>query len=108
MFIVISISSFISPNSFSKFFINTSSSRLTFESTKALEIKISTLFNLEFANDNILSCFFIFFLILDLCFLVSAVTTQITNTIAELVIPIEIPTKKNKSSNGNASINGRR
>ena len=48
------------------------------------------LFNLDFANDNILSCFFFVFLITDLYFLIPAVI----NTIAELVIPIGIPTKE--------------
>ena len=31
-----------------------------FESIKALEIKTSMLFNLDFANKTILSCFFLF------------------------------------------------
>ena len=35
--------------------INANLSRLIFESIKALEVKTSTLFNLGFANDNILS-----------------------------------------------------
>ena len=48
------------------------------------------LFNLYFANNNILSCFF--FLIIDLCFLIPAVITEIFNPIAELVIPIRIST----------------
>ena len=56
----------------------------------------STLFNLDFANDNILSCFF-FFLIIDLYFLIQAFVTQIFNTIAELAIPIGIPAKEAKA-----------
>ena len=67
-----------------------------FESIKTLEIKTSMLFNLDFANNTILSCFFFFFLILDLCFLIPAVIAQIVNLIAELVIPIEIPSKEAK------------
>ena len=59
-------SSFISSNSFETLLIKTSSSWLIFESIKALETKISTLFNLDFANDNILLCFFFLFLINDL------------------------------------------
>ena len=51
------------------------------------------LFNLDFANDNILPCFF-FFLITDLHFLIPEVITQIFNHIAELAIPIGIPTKE--------------
>ena len=55
------------------------------------------LFNLDFANDNILSCFFFFFLIIDLYFLIPAVTTQICNPVAELEIPTGIPTKEAKA-----------
>ena len=36
------------------------------------------------------------FLIINLYFLIDAVIIQIFNPIAELVIPIEIPTKKQK------------
>ena len=63
---------------------------------KVLEIKTSTLFNLDCANDNILSIFF-FFLIIDLYFLIPEVFTQIFSTIAELVIPTGIPTKETKT-----------
>ena len=52
--------------------------------------------NLDFANNTILSCFF-FFLIIDLHFLIPAVTRQVFNPIAELVIPIGIPTKEEKA-----------
>ena len=45
------------------------------------------LFNLDFAKNNILSCFF-FFLITDLYFLIPAVIAQISNPIAEHVIPV--------------------
>ena len=67
------------------------------ESIKALEIKTSILFNLAFAKNTILSCFFFFFLIIDLCFLIAEVIAQILNPIAELAIPIGIPTKEAKS-----------
>ena len=53
------------------------------------------LFNLDFANNTILSC--VFFLIIDLYFLIHAVITQIFNPIAELVIPIGISTKEAKA-----------
>ena len=53
------------------------------------------LFNLDFANNNILSYFF--FLIMDLCFLIPEVITQIFNPIAELAIPKEIPNKEAKA-----------
>ena len=55
------------------------------------------LFNLDFANNAVLSCFFFFFLIIDLYFFIAAVIAQIFNPIAELVIPIEIPTKEAKA-----------
>ena len=60
-------------------------------------IKTSTLFNLDFANNNILSSLFFFFLIIDLYFVILAVITQIYNPIAELVIPIGIPAKEVKA-----------
>ena len=55
------------------------------------------LFNLDFANNTMLSCFFFFFLINDLYFLIDAVIAQIFTPIAELVIPIGIPTKEAKT-----------
>ena len=54
-------------------------------------------FNLDFANNTILSCYFFFFLIIDLYFLIAAVITQIFNPIAELVILIGIPSKEVKA-----------
>ena len=60
------------------------------------KIKTSMLFNLNFAHNTILSCFF-FFLIIDLYFSIPAVIAQIFNPIAELVIPIGIPTKEAKA-----------
>ena len=55
------------------------------------------LFNLVFASNSILSCFFLFFLIIDLYFLINVVNAQIFNPIAELVIPIGIATKETKA-----------
>ena len=46
---------------------------------------------------TIYHAFFFFFLIIDLYFLIPAVVTQIFNPIAELVIPIGIPTKEVKT-----------
>ena len=40
---------------------------------------------------------FFFYLIIDLYFLIPAVITQIFNPIAELLIPIGIPTKEAKA-----------
>ena len=54
------------------------------------------LFNLEFANNTILPCFFFFFLITDLYIVISEAVAQIFNPIAELVIPIRIPIKEPK------------
>ena len=67
------------------------------ESIKALKIKTSMSFNLDFADNYILSCFFLFFLITDLYFLIPAFITQIFNPIIELAIPIGIPTKEAKA-----------
>ena len=64
---------------------------------KALEIKTSVLFNLNFANNTVLSCLFFFFLIIDLYFVIAAVIAQIFNPIAEIVIPTGIPTKEAKA-----------
>ena len=64
---------------------------------KKLNSKISILFNLDFANNTILSCFFFFFLIIGLYILISVAIAQIYNTIAELVIPTGTPTKEAKA-----------
>ena len=66
----------------------TNLSCLIFGTIEALEIKTSVLFNLAFANNTILSCFFFCFLIIDIYFLISAATEQTFDPIAELVIPI--------------------
>ena len=54
-------------------------------------IKNSMVFNLVFASNTILSCFFFFFLIIDLYILTPAVITEIFIAIAELAIPTGIP-----------------
>ena len=54
------------------------------------------LFNLDLANNTILSCFFSF-LIIDLYFLITVAIALIYNPIAELIIPIGIPSKETKS-----------
>ena len=64
---------------------------------KALEIKTSIIFHFGFPNNTILSCFFLFFVIIDLYFLILAVIAQIFNPISELVIPIGIPMKEAKA-----------
>ena len=54
------------------------------------------LFNLDFANNIILSCFFFLFLIIDLYFFIPAAIAHFFNLIAELVIPIGMPNKEAK------------
>ena len=94
------VTSFISLNSFGKLFIKTISLSLIFESIKHLETKASTVFNLHFANDNNLSGFFLFFLIIDLYFLVPAFITKFFNPVEELLIPIRTLTKEAKEEMG--------
>ena len=62
-----------------------------------MEIKSSMQFNLFFARNTILSCFFIFSLTIHLYFLIAAVVTQIFNPITKLVIPKGIPSKEPKA-----------
>ena len=64
-------------------------------------------FNLDFANENVLPSFFLFFLIIDLYFLIPTVIKQIFNAIAELVIPIGILTKEGKVELQNKFSNSR-
>ena len=78
------ISSFVLFCSFNKLLIKTNSLRSQTESI-----------NLDFANNILLFCFFFF--IIDLHFLIAAVIAQIFNPIAELIIPIGIPTKEEQA-----------
>ena len=56
------------------------------------------LFNLDFGNNIVLSCFFSFFLIIELYLLtILTAIAQIFNPTAELVIPIGIPIKEVKA-----------
>ena len=55
--------------------------------TNILEIKTSIVFNLSFPNNIILSCFFFFYLIIDLYFLIPAVIAQVFTPTAKSVIP---------------------
>ena len=55
------------------------------------------LFKLVFAKNIILSCFFFFFLVINLYFLIHEVIAQLFNPIAELVFPIGIPSKGAKA-----------
>ena len=56
-------------------------------------IHLSIVLNLTFSNNNILSCFFFFFII-DLYFLIPAVTAQMFIPTAELVIPTRTQTNE--------------
>ena len=55
------------------------------------------LFNLDFANNTISSCFFLIFLIIDLYLLIPAVIAQIFNPLPGLAIPIRTLTKEPKA-----------
>ena len=55
------------------------------------------LFNLVFANNTISSYVFLFFLIIDLEFLISTVIAKIFNPTAELATLVEIPTREAKA-----------
>ena len=64
----------------------------------ALQIKTFMIYNLVFINNTILSFFFLLvFLIIDLQFLINAVTAQISNPNEELTIPIGIPINEAKA-----------
>ena len=73
------------------FFLHIIYRRKFFESIKALDIKTSSLLNLVFASNTILSCLFFFFLIIDLYFLITVVIAQFFNSTAEFVMPAGIP-----------------
>ena len=93
------ISSFISSDSFDTLCTITNSPCLRYESVRALEINTSILFNLSLANNNILSYYFVFYvlLLIDLYVLIAAVIAHIFNPIAELVTIIVIPGKEAKA-----------
>ena len=57
---------------------------------QSVKIKTSMVFDLVFAKDTILSCFFFFFLIICLYLLFPAIITQIYNPTIELLMPIGI------------------
>ena len=55
------------------------------------------LFNLDFANNTVLSCFFFSFLIIDSYFFIPSAITQIFNRIVEYLKAIEMPIKEAKA-----------
>ena len=78
-------------------FPETNSSWLLSESIKDLEIETSMLFNLVFANNTVFSYFFLFFLIIDLYYIIAVVIAQIFNPTTELEISKGIPNNKGKA-----------
>ena len=61
---------------------------------ESIRTKISIVFNLAFPSNAILSCYFFFFLINYLYFLIPAVVAQTFNPTVELVIPTRTQTNK--------------
>ena len=61
-------------------------------SIKASKIRTSIVFSLSFPNNTILSCFYSFFFVIYLYFLIPPVIAQIFILISELVIPTGITT----------------
>ena len=53
-------------------------------------------FTLDFAKNTIVWCFFLFFFIIDVYFLISAVTGEIFNFTTELAVFLGIPTNEAK------------
>ena len=88
------IFSFISLYYRSTLFSETNSEWVIYESIGALEIKTSIIFDLVLADNSILSCFFFFFLIIYLHFLIPAVTVHIFIPTAEPKIPTGTPTNE--------------
>ena len=73
------ISYFTSKYSLDTLLTKTKLSRLIQESIKALQIKTLVVSNLIFVNSTILLCYFIFFLMIELYFLMSAVNAEFFN-----------------------------
>ena len=71
---------------------------------KDLEIKTSIVIYLVFASNTTLSCFFLFFLIIDSKILISEAIAQIFNSTAQLTMPIAIPTKETKEETETHSV----
>ena len=77
MILGVFIASFMSLYIVNKLVTSKNSLQLISESIKVLEIMTSMIFNLGFANNTVLSCFFLFFLIIHLYVLILRVTTPI-------------------------------
>ena len=61
-----------------------------------LEINISMLFNLVLAGNNVFSCLFLFFLLIDLNFLIIAVLARVFIPTVKLAIPAGITAEEAK------------
>ena len=61
-----------------------------------LEINLTMLFNLVLAGNNVFLCLFLFFLIMDLKFLIIAVVARIFIPTVKLAIPTGITTEEAK------------
>ena len=59
-----------------------------------LEINLTMLFNLVLAGNNVFLCLFLFFLIMDLNFLIIAVVARIFIPTVKLAIPTGITTEE--------------
>ena len=91
------IASAITAQTLNTLFTEITSSRLTYVSNKALEIKTYILFSLVFASNTFLLCFFFFSLIIDLYVLIPVIVAQIFNPTAGLGIPLGMPNKEAKA-----------
>ena len=67
---------------------------MIYGSIKALESKTLIVFNSVFTSNTILSCFFLFLLIIDLYFFIPAMIPLIFILISELTISTETPTNE--------------
>ena len=87
----------MSSYSFEIFFTKTNSSWLIYESLKTLVIKSSILCNLFFASNTFDHSFLFLILIIYLYVLIPATVARLLNPIAELVVPVGIPSKETKA-----------
>ena len=83
------------------------SSWLMYDWIKVLESRTSRVYYLALPSNTILSYFFLFFLIIDLYFLIPAVNAQIFNSTIEFVIPTVAATYDTKNRNWNTTSENR-
>ena len=68
-----------------------------YKSIQAIKIKTSIVFNLVLANNTILLCSFVFFLMIDLYIAILVVIAKVFNPTRELITLRIIPTNEVKS-----------